>query len=105
MTYSILLDVDQHLVPKNKFAVSFSGTLLQCRSQTHHGPQYLSWLRSDFTMTDIEAKSLTNDQGGTDPGRIFKLDDIAAATVVAPAIVVIRKRKRKSRSNAQGPRP
>lgn len=104
MTYSILLDVYQNLVSANKFAVSFSGTLVQCRAQTHHGPDYQSWLKSDFTMTDFEPKSLTNDEGGTDPGRIVKLDDIAAATEIAAAVVV-RKRKRKPRSNAQRPRP
>ena len=78
MTYAILLDEYQEQVDPDQYAVTFSGTLEDCRAQTNHDGRFESWLKADFVEGTSEPTRLENPEGGMDSGRIVELEEVAS---------------------------
>jgi hypothetical protein len=55
------------------FAVSFSGTLAQCRAQTHHDGQTFPLPKAGRDVVGSEPTSLIGPEGNSDPGLIISL--------------------------------
>ena len=76
MVYAIILDIYQKKVGDDQFAVSYSGTLEKCETQTNHDGGYDVWQRSDFTVTSSKPWALEGSNGSMDEGQILGLEPV-----------------------------
>lgn len=112
MIYAILLDDYQDEVRDDQYAVSFSGSLAECKARTNHGGRYDVWLKSDFLEassipTKLEGPTAAVNNGrivGLQAARTAKLMDfvlpaaLAATAVIGVAVFAGTKAASKKRS-------
>lgn len=111
MIYAILLDDYQDEVEANQYAVTFSGTLEECRARKNHGGNFAAWLKSDFTEASSSPCQLEGPTGAINKGRIVGLNSAkskflelalpAAAALTAAVGIMAAVRSRRSKQRAK----